>query len=154
MIGDGFCNDEANNENCNYDGGDCCGYTVNTDFCSDCKCYVNGTCVAGTHPLVGDGFCHDETNNAICNYDGGDCCVNINADHCIECKCYHEDNCVLGYTPSVVWDGFCNDETNNANCYYDGGDCCKFSEIIDLQRLLILIYFFNFLGHALIYQGF
>ena len=123
-IGDSLCDDKTNTPDCDYDGGDCCGYNVNTDFCSDCKCYVNETCISGTHPLVGDGFCNDETNYENCNYDGGDCCVHINSDHCVECKCYHKENCVLGYTPSVVGDGFCNDNTNNANCNYDGGDCC------------------------------
>merc|ERR1712113_218903 len=38
--GDGYCDDDNNNEECNYDGGDCC----NNDndgwdtFCNDCKC--------------------------------------------------------------------------------------------------------------------
>ena len=30
MVGDGICNDETNNLECNYDGGDCCGPAV---FC-------------------------------------------------------------------------------------------------------------------------
>ena len=75
LSGNGVCNDETNNPGCFYDGGDCCGYGVNTDHCSDCTCYHKKTCIAGTHPLVADGFCNDETNNADCNYDGGDCCV-------------------------------------------------------------------------------
>ena len=24
FVGDGFCDDETNNEDCNFDGGDCC----------------------------------------------------------------------------------------------------------------------------------
>ena len=28
FIGDGYCDDTANNENCNYDGGDCCGIYI------------------------------------------------------------------------------------------------------------------------------
>ena len=28
-VGDGFCNDENNNADCNYDGGDCCGSCIN-----------------------------------------------------------------------------------------------------------------------------
>ena len=124
VVGDGFCNDETNTENCNYDGGDCCGYNVNADFCSDCKCYVNETCVAGTHPLVGDGLCNDETNNEICSYDGGDCCgYNTNTNFCSDCKCYVNETCVAGTHP-LVGDSFCNDETNIENCNYDGGDCC------------------------------
>ena len=61
-FGDGYCDDENNNEgsffvcclysaihdflwqcasnslDCGFDGGDCCGEHVKTDFCSACKC--------------------------------------------------------------------------------------------------------------------
>ena len=88
IVGDGYCNDETNNAGCNYDYGDCCGFNVNTDFCSNCRCYFNETCIADTHPLVGDGFCNDETNHALCNYDLGDCCgFNVNNDLCSNCSC-------------------------------------------------------------------
>ena len=30
LVGNGFCNDETNNADCNYDGGDCCGPDI---FC-------------------------------------------------------------------------------------------------------------------------
>ena len=102
LVGNGFCNDETNNEICNYDGGECCVMNVMTDYCSECACYGQGTCAAGYHPLVGNGFCDDDTNIAECNYDGGDCCSN----------------------PNMVDNGFCNDETNQPGCNYDGGDCC------------------------------
>ena len=39
LVGDGMCNDEANNEECLYDGGDCCSGCINTDLCSECLCY-------------------------------------------------------------------------------------------------------------------
>ena len=89
LIGDGFCNDETNNENCNYDGGDCC-VNVNTDHCSECKCYLNENCALEFIPymVVGDGFCNDETNNFNCHYDLGDCCgYNVNNDLCSNCTC-------------------------------------------------------------------
>ena len=38
VIGDGYCDDEANTELHNYDGGDCCGPCVVTDRCSNCTC--------------------------------------------------------------------------------------------------------------------
>ena len=38
MVRNGYCNDEANNADCFYDGGDCCGGCVNTDQCSNCLC--------------------------------------------------------------------------------------------------------------------
>ena len=124
LIANGFCNDETNSADCNYDGGDCC-VNVNTDECSNCTCYHQDNCLLGFTPsVVGDGFCHDQTNNADCNFDGGDCCVDIKTENCSECICYHQENCAVGYIPSVIGDGFCNDETNNADCNHDGGDCC------------------------------
>ena len=37
-IGDGYCDDINNNVGCNFDGGDCCGANVNTDYCTECLC--------------------------------------------------------------------------------------------------------------------
>ena len=39
LVGDGYCHDEFNNPDCLYDGLDCCGLNVNTDFCSECSCH-------------------------------------------------------------------------------------------------------------------
>ena len=39
LVGNGVCNDEANNEGCNFDGGDCCGACVNTEYCTECVCH-------------------------------------------------------------------------------------------------------------------
>ena len=100
LVGNGFCNDENNNPDCNYDGGDCCATNVNTNTCSECACLLIETCAGGYHPLVGNGFCNSDTNIAECDYDGLDCCS------------------------IMVGDGICNDETNNLECNYDGGDCC------------------------------
>ena len=38
-IGDGWCDDENNNESCGFDGGDCCGPNVDTQYCTECICY-------------------------------------------------------------------------------------------------------------------
>ena len=37
-IGDGWCDDENNNNGCGFDGGDCCGPDVKTQYCSECEC--------------------------------------------------------------------------------------------------------------------
>ena len=37
-IGDGYCDDENNFHECNYDGGDCCGDSVNITYCNECLC--------------------------------------------------------------------------------------------------------------------
>merc|ERR1719219_308113 len=36
--GDNYCDDENNNAGCEWDGGDCCGDNVNTQYCSACEC--------------------------------------------------------------------------------------------------------------------
>ena len=36
--GDDYCDDQNNNCGCDWDGGDCCGSNVNTNYCSVCEC--------------------------------------------------------------------------------------------------------------------
>ena len=127
LIGNGFCNDETNNAEGSYDGGDCCGSNVNTDYCSDCKCY-KVACAAGIvpHPMVGDGFCNDEANHLECNFDGGDCCGScVFKQYCSDCECLGGENTANGFSNPSIGDGVCHDENNVADCSYDGGDCCS-----------------------------
>ena len=37
-VGDDYCDDISNTENCGWDGGDCCGSNVNYDYCEECDC--------------------------------------------------------------------------------------------------------------------
>ncbi len=37
-LDDGFCDDNLNNEACDFDGCDCCGKFVDTFFCDICEC--------------------------------------------------------------------------------------------------------------------
>ena len=124
LVGNGFCNDETNNVDCNYDGGDCCVLNASTNYCSECGCHLIETCAAGYHPLVGNGFCNDDTNVVECDYDGADCCgYCVLTEHCEDCNCL--GNITSGViTNQLVGNSLCNDETNNLNCNYDGGDCC------------------------------
>ena len=39
--GNGFCDDENNNVECNFDGGDCCLDEVDKHYCSECICHEN-----------------------------------------------------------------------------------------------------------------
>ena len=87
LVGDGYCHDELNNLDCDYDGGDCCGSCILLEYCTECACYGNISANGIQNSLVGDGYCNDDTNDANCNYDGGDCCVNVNTDYCSECSC-------------------------------------------------------------------
>ena len=130
LVGNGFCDDETNNPDCNYDGGDCCAMNANTNSCSDCVCHLIETCVAGYHPLVGNGLCNDDTNVVECVYDGGDCCgYCVFTEHCEDCACLGNINSDE-VTNQLVGDGVCNDETNNAECKYDGGDCCPNANMV------------------------
>ena len=52
LVGNGFCNDDTNNVDCNYDGGDCCVVNANTNSCSICGCHFIETCLAGYHPFI------------------------------------------------------------------------------------------------------
>ena len=35
---DSYCDDANNNAICNFDGGDCCGPNVDTQYCEICEC--------------------------------------------------------------------------------------------------------------------
>merc|ERR1719479_509351 len=89
--GDNYCDDENNNAGCGYDGGDCCGDDVNTQYCSACECLdpaeqCTGTC--GSPQWKGDNYCDDDNNNCGCDFDGGDCCGNnVNTQYCSVCEC-------------------------------------------------------------------
>ena len=41
-LGDGYCDDDTNTLECNFDNGDCCGCSVNTDYCTTCQCRKGG----------------------------------------------------------------------------------------------------------------
>ena len=111
--GDGYCDDVNNVEACFFDGGDCCGSDVNTDYCEQCFCYEEfPECVyLSDVKLIGNKVCNDETNIDVCNYDGEDCCgACIDVEHCTECICYGEiiyDE-QTGVDVSCKWLVFCN----------------------------------------------
>ena len=90
LKGDGFCDDEVNNEFCHYDGGDCCDQNLDRSMCTDCFCHIeyfqtteylncpqvnhnaNGEYSFAYH---GDGHCDEEFNNYEKFFDAGDCCL-------------------------------------------------------------------------------
>ncbi|CAN0178900.1 unnamed protein product, partial [Ectocarpus sp. 4 AP-2014] len=104
-FGDGFCNDYNNNEQCGYDGGDCCECTcvVSTSWSTESGC-TEFACIDPMAPCadddditadavesciieyLGDGICDASNNFEICGYDGGDCC---------ECTCGYDSTDVL-----------------------------------------------------------
>ena len=117
-VGDGCCDDIYNIQECNYDGGDCCGSNINTNCCDECLCLNDdGNITTTTLSLttsseecfqdwVGDGYCDDIYNIQECNYDDGDCCgSNINFDYCDECQCLETEGIIsitTTTTPSLT----------------------------------------------------
>ena len=90
LVANGFCNDEANTPECDYDGGDCCGNCINIELCLTCTCLNGGAGNGISYSMIGDGYCDDGLNHATCNYDGNDCCGNcINIEFCSDCSCLH-----------------------------------------------------------------
>ena len=43
LANDGYCDDEANIEECNYDFGDCCDYENDFSACQDCICITTNS---------------------------------------------------------------------------------------------------------------
>lgn len=134
MIGDGICDDGCNNENYNFDNGDCCLSSIIDFKCQQCTCFgaVIDNSIEGSilclGPMIGDGKCHDVCNIEAHDYDGLDCCLEaINSRMCSQCVCHLDNyqhqslyNCVLYY----IADGMCDDECNFMEHAFDGGDCC------------------------------
>ena len=132
--GDGYCDDENNNANCEFDGGDCCRNNLTTTYCTQCQCLDPAYSGCDFPDFKSDDSCDDENNNANCEYDGGDCCgFYIDTNWCLKCQCLDPqgtdlfDRLTLDKKNCYRWskgDGNCDDENNRADCEYDGGDCC------------------------------
>merc|ERR1712210_31730 len=124
MGGDTNCDDENNNKNCDWDGGDCCGPAVKKTYCKVCKCLDPKPKIGCAVPAYkGDGNCDDGNNIKECDYDGGDCCLaKIVKTYCKICKCKDPKAGCKGTCKSkaYVGDGNCDDENNNCGCKYDG----------------------------------
>ena len=100
FIGNGYCNDETNKEECYWDGGDCCGNNVVTDYCTVCECLEpNLELNQYKFASIGNGYCDDDLNTEEFRWDGGDCCGNhMNTAFCTVCEClepsrWNDDNC-------------------------------------------------------------
>merc|ERR1712223_1911255 len=71
-FGDNYCDDENNNEECGWDGGDCCGDNVNTQYCSACECLDpngggnSGTTETPTDPPTTEEPCENDKSDSWC----------------------------------------------------------------------------------------
>ena len=127
LIANGYCDDVTNTMECEYDGGDCCGICINTEYCFKCECLEDEYEPIWYSVLLGNGYCNDGLNKKECLYDGGDCCgLCINTVACTKCECLEEVGKynVVGPMASWIGNGFCDDELNKVECNFDAGDCC------------------------------
>ena len=117
LIGNGYCNDETNVPECNFDGGDCCGLCINVDYCTNCTCLGNMTVSGVYNPLVGNSYCDDETNVLECNFDGGDCCLsNMTSLMYVSCGGHYASSCAE--CPQGNGASWCN-----GDCIWANGKC-------------------------------
>lgn len=145
-LGNGVCDDLANTQECNFDGGDCCLFDEAAfQACNDCQCkydpveimtgarlFPSDPCILKHSGAFQDGFCHDELNTAECQFDGGDCCLDtVYTDVCQECQCKDPaikgiqkrvKGCDLTDNLSIV--DVCFDELNVPQCQYSNNQCC------------------------------
>ena len=92
MKGNGYCDDGNNNECCGWDGGDCCGSNVNTNYCSACECLdPNPDVSCGGHYATSCEDCPSGNGAFWCN---GDCEWNSSLNKCqMKGKKYFKISC-------------------------------------------------------------
>ena len=141
LINDGHCHISNFNEDCAYDGSDCCPNpnAIGDDHCNlennikMCNFDGGDCCVIGK---IGDGYCDPLNFNRMCRDDEGDCTCDYNLignGHCDLINNKHNcdfdggDCCVNHW----IGDGFCDKINFNVKCSYDDGDCCNFNQNMD-----------------------
>ena len=159
LTNDGYCDDEANIEQCNYDFGDCCTYENDFSTCQDCFCTTltieaSQNCDSVVNlwdqmvsPL-GDGKCDLNLNNVDYFFDYGDCCLedpicqihidgkswrghSITETKQIDCP---DNVCIKSDRYCIkdqIGDGICQDHNNSPFCDHDQGDCCLPVRVLD-----------------------
>ena len=148
LLGDNYCDDEANTLECGYDFNDCCKIESDRSTCTDCLCFIPenkkimleeefqkkclGSAISWA-TYFGDGLCDLGFNNEEHFFDIGDCCQE-NAQ-CMSSTLLStkgdgdcvEDNCIQSNIFCVkeeLGDGICQGYNNGPYCEHDLGDCC------------------------------
>ena len=139
LVGDGYCDDEANIGECAHDLDDCCLYENDRSLCQNCSCILSNTekqvikedfCNLMMLPDLGNGLCDLKFNNKEFFFDIGDCCFEWTSKH------FNGDTLKYEYTyphciksnnfcvPEELGDGICQDHNSGPYCDNDLGDCC------------------------------
>ena len=140
LVGDEYCDDEANVPECGYDLKDCCQLQNDRSLCQDCYCHiqeVNQNCPVKNiweGSRLGDSFCDLDLNSPEHLFDLGDCCLEslncppwIDLDYSPYDYCVDNNPCIesnIFCIPEELGDGICQDHNNAPFCHYDLGDCC------------------------------
>ena len=105
--GDGFCDDEANVELCDFDDGDCCDLEFDRTLCTECFCYAQ----IDTMKQIVKSENTNESTNKFAH-------LKPISDH---------KNFVLPILEelSAIGDGICDMDLNKVYYFFDAGDCCK-----------------------------
>ena len=157
LVGDNYCDAEANIAECGYDLEDCCKIDSDRSACTDCLCYVpedkkavikeqfNKNCLGSGEYAVewfqyfGDGLCDLGFNSKEHFFDIGDCCLEnpicmsstfLSTASDPFCEA---DNCIksnLFCVKEELGDGICQGHNNGPFCNHDLGDCCLVTETI------------------------
>ena len=144
LVGDGYCDDEANIVKCGHDLDDCCQVENDRSLCQNCSCILSSSerqvikeenCGLFNF-FLGDGVCDLQYNKAENFFDIGDCCLNIQDLMCRQKKIHNsvyeyftcpENLCIESNNfciPEQLGDGICQDHNNGPFCDMDLGDCC------------------------------
>ena len=131
--GDGLCDDQNNVEECEWDGGDCCGPFVNLYYCTACQCLdpnPNVTCNCQSPGSINPECVGSEMCVCTYGYTGKFC------DQCIEgYQCTNDgtgevlDNCTSCVNSAAIChaNAYCNEIEEhcthlNMDVIYIGGD--------------------------------
>ena len=157
LLGDNYCDDEANIPECGYDLEDCCKVDNDRSTCTDCLCYIpkdkkvvmeeefikkcfsTGGYANEWFQYFGDGLCDLGFNSKEHFFDIGDCCLEnpicmsstfLSTASDPFCEA---DNCIksnLFCVKEELGDGICQGHNNGPFCNHDLGDCCLVTETI------------------------
>ena len=154
IVGDKYCDDEANILECGYDWNDCCKVDRDISLCKDCFCYIPeydkimleeqfNTLKECTNAQMnmdmawttyfGDGQCDLGFNNKEHFFDIGDCCqedptcMSSTFVSTARDEFCPENVCIesnIFCVEEELGDGICQGYNNGPLCDHDLGDCC------------------------------
>eukprot|EP01054_Gregarina_sp_Poly1_P009149 Gregarina_sp_Poly_1__9148@NODE_561_length_7528_cov_34_720949_g441_i0_p4_GENE_NODE_561_length_7528_cov_34_720949_g441_i0NODE_561_length_7528_cov_34_720949_g441_i0_p4_ORF_typecomplete_len370_score26_28Notch/PF00066_17/2_2e06Notch/PF00066_17/2e07Notch/PF00066_17/4_1e09Notch/PF00066_17/3e08Notch/PF00066_17/5_3e08Notch/PF00066_17/0_0012_NODE_561_length_7528_cov_34_720949_g441_i032944403 len=112
MKGDGWCNTECAEADCDFDNGDCEGWCA-----PDCK-----------KEWLGDKWCDKDCFREECQWDQGDCDDVFKHGEVLFPLGVHEEfdysNCAC--EKKFIHNGRCDAECNTKECNWDGNDCRRY----------------------------